>query len=123
ALGVAVLGSLAVSRYDSLIAGAINQLPAAAHGAANSSLSGALEVAGQLPAREGAALATTARDAYVSGMNTATLVAAVAAGIGPVVVSRLRPAVRSNRVAAQTVVSETPAAAQEPATLTAADAD
>jgi hypothetical protein len=134
ALGVAVLGSLAVSRYDSLIAGAINQLPPVAHSAANSSLSGALEVAGQLPGREGAALANTARDAYVSGMNTATLVAAVAAAIGSVVVYRMLPAVRSNRVAARTVTADTvtvdtvaadTVAADAPAavTLTPVDAD
>jgi EmrB/QacA subfamily drug resistance transporter len=122
ALGVAVLGSLAVSRYDSLIAGAINQLPPVAHSAANSSLSGALEVAGQLPGREGAALANTARDAYVSGMNTATLVAAIAAAIGSVVVYRMLPAVRSNRVAARTVAADT-AEAPAAVTLTPVDAD
>jgi EmrB/QacA subfamily drug resistance transporter len=123
ALGVAVLGSLAASRYDSLISGAISQLPSAAHGAANSSLSGALAVAGQLPRNQGASLASTAKDAYMSGMNTATLVAAVAAGIGSVVVYRMLPAVRSNRVAAQTVAAEAPAKVPTAPALTPVDAD
>jgi hypothetical protein len=101
ALGVAVLGSLAASRYDSLISGAISQLPGG----------------------QGASLASTAKDAYVSGMNTATLVAAVAAGIGSVVVYRMLPAVRSNRVAAQTVAAEARSAAPASAALTPVDAD
>ena len=76
ALGVAVLGSLVASRYDSQIAGIISGLPGSAHSTANASLSGALEVAGQIAGDQGSRVAQAAKDAYVSGMNTATLVAA-----------------------------------------------
>jgi EmrB/QacA subfamily drug resistance transporter len=94
ALGVAVLGSLVASRYDSLIAGAISTLPDTAHAAANSSLAGALEVSARLGGPDGQHIAATAKDAYTSGMNTATLVAAVVAAIGSVIVYRKLPATR-----------------------------
>src|SRR4051812_16154793 len=94
ALGVAVLGSLVASRYDSLISGAISALPEQAHAAADSSLAGALEVSARLGGADGQHIATTAKEAYTSGMNTATLVAAVVAAIGSVIVYRKLPATR-----------------------------
>src|SRR5205085_7023063 len=97
ALGVAVLGSLVASRYDSLISGAISALPGPLHSAANASLSGALQAAGQVGGTDGGRIATTAKDAYVSGMNLATLVAAAVAAVGSVVVYRKLPATRFGR--------------------------
>jgi EmrB/QacA subfamily drug resistance transporter len=94
ALGVAVLGSLVASRYDSLISGVISGLSGPAHSAADQSLAGALEVGARLGGAEGQRLAATAKDAYTSGMNTATLVAAVVAAIGSVVVYRKLPSTR-----------------------------
>jgi hypothetical protein len=94
ALGVAVLGSLVASRYDSLISNVIAQLPGSSHAAADASLSGALEVAGRLGGPEGARIADTARDAYTSGMNTATLVGAAVAVFGAVIVYRKLPSTR-----------------------------
>jgi hypothetical protein len=94
ALGVAVLGSLVASRYDSLISGVISSLPGAAHDAADASLAGALEVGGRLGGPEGQRIVDTAKDAYTSGMNTATLVGAIVAAIGAVVVYRKLPSTR-----------------------------
>jgi EmrB/QacA subfamily drug resistance transporter len=94
ALGVAVLGSLVASRYDSLISGVISSLPGAAHDAADASLAGAIEVGGRLGGPDGQRIVDTAKDAYTSGMNTATLVGAIVAAIGAVVVYRKLPSTR-----------------------------
>jgi hypothetical protein len=94
ALGVAVLGSLVASRYDSLISGVISNLTGSAHSTADASLSGALEVGGRIGGAEGQRIVDTARDAYTSGMNTATLVGAIVAAIGAVIVYRKLPTTR-----------------------------
>jgi EmrB/QacA subfamily drug resistance transporter len=94
ALGVAVLGSLVASRYDSLISGVISTLPGPAHSAADTSLAGAIEVGARIGGPEGQRIADTARDAYTSGMNTATLVGAIVATIGAVIVYRKLPSTR-----------------------------
>ena len=94
ALGVAVLGSLVASRYDSQISNVIAGLPGAAHSAADASLSGALGVAQNIGGDQGAQIAQAAKDAYVSGMNLATLVGAVVAAIGAVIVYRKLPSTR-----------------------------
>jgi EmrB/QacA subfamily drug resistance transporter len=94
ALGVAVLGSLVASRYDSLISDAISSLPGPAHAAADQSLAGALEVGGRLGGAEGLRVVETAKSAYTSGMNTATLVGAAVAAIGAIIVYRKLPSTR-----------------------------
>jgi EmrB/QacA subfamily drug resistance transporter len=80
ALGVAVFGSLVASRFHSVVSG-VAGLPAAAR----SSLGAALQTAGTLPDARGAAVARSARDAYVSGFRgtlvVAALVAVAASGI------------------------------------------
>jgi EmrB/QacA subfamily drug resistance transporter len=91
ALGVAVLGSIVASRYNSEIASAIAGLPPATHSLADSGLSGALEVGGQVGGAQGAHIASTAREAYVSGMSIATLVGAAVALIASVIVYRNLP--------------------------------
>jgi hypothetical protein len=91
ALGVAVLGSIVASRYNSEIASAISGLAPATHSLADSGLSGALEVGGQIGGVQGAHIASTARQAYVSGMSIATLVGAAVALIASVIVYRNLP--------------------------------
>ena len=77
ALGMAVLGSIGVAVYRSgLAASAPAHVPAAALGAARSTLGGALSVAAGLPGRVGAELLTAARVAFVHGLNVAALGAA-----------------------------------------------
>lgn len=72
-LGIAVLGSVMASNYASHVAGAVTGLPAQAAAAVKSSLAGALTVAGQTG---NAALAETAKSAYMSGMTLAMVVGA-----------------------------------------------
>lgn len=78
AMGVAVLGSIASAVYRDELGGALPQgLPAGASEAARETLGGALEVSAQLPADTGAVVATAAREAFVSGMHLAAVIATV----------------------------------------------
>jgi EmrB/QacA subfamily drug resistance transporter len=79
ALGVAVLGSLVASSYQSSLSAATRGLPADAAGAAASSLGGALAVASRLGGAAGGALADAAKAAFAHAMGTALLVGAVVA--------------------------------------------
>ena len=78
ALGVAILGSLLASTYAS-------SLGSAAPAAARASVGAALDLARQLGGDEGAALAASARSAYVDGMGVGVLVAAGVALLGALV--------------------------------------
>jgi hypothetical protein len=91
ALGVAVLGSLAASRYASGLGGPLRALAPAAQATARSSLAGALQVAGSMPRAAGAALARTADLAFVDGFHLAGLVGAVLAALSAVIVVRYLP--------------------------------
>jgi EmrB/QacA subfamily drug resistance transporter len=91
ALGVAVLGSLVASRYDSELIPTLDSVPERLRPAAESSLSGALGVARELGGEPAAELFRSAREAYVSGMGLATTVGAVVALVAAVVVYRLLP--------------------------------
>lgn len=93
ALGVAVLGSLLNTRYQDHLAPVLvhEPMPAGVHHAIVGSLGGALTVAQQIGGRLGAALSTVARDAFVSGLDIACLVGAVAVGVGALVVLALLP--------------------------------
>jgi len=85
ALGVAVLGSIAASRYGSQILTAVSGLGSADQSKATSSIAGALDVAASLGGTAGAALTDAAHHAFLSGMHLAVLIgsalAVVAAGI------------------------------------------
>ena len=85
------------------------------HATASASLAGALDVGARIGGDAGLNIATTARDAYASGMNTATLVGAVVAAVGSVVVYRKPPATRHlpNRAAAAPAPTAPPIAAAE----------
>jgi len=78
ALGVAILGSLLASTYASSLGSAV---PAAAR----ASVGAALDLARQMGGEEGAALAASARSAYVDGMGVGVLVAAGVALLGALV--------------------------------------
>ena len=83
ALGIAILGSVGVAVYrgevtDNLAA----DVPPDAVAAARDTLGAAFEVAAELPAQAGDALLAVAKEAFVSGMN---LTSALAAGIALVV--------------------------------------
>ena len=78
ALGVAILGSLLASTYGSSLGDAV---PAAA----KASVGAALDLAGRVGGADGAALAASARSAYVDGMGVGVLVAAGVALLGSVI--------------------------------------
>jgi MFS transporter, DHA2 family, integral membrane protein len=91
ALGVAVLGSIITSQYTSALSGTIAGLPEQARSVADSGLSGALRVAGELGGAEGARLAESARQAFVDGLGWAALVGAAAVFTAAVVTRFLLP--------------------------------
>jgi predicted MFS family arabinose efflux permease len=91
ALGVAVLGSVAASRYASVLAGSTAHLPAAAHHQARLSLSGALQVAARLPHDTGVLLQHGADLAFVQGIHVACFVGATLAALATGLVLRYLP--------------------------------
>ncbi|NUQ95581.1 MAG: MFS transporter [Streptomyces sp.] len=70
ALGMAILGSIGTALYR-------HEIPASAPAPAHETLGGALAVAARLPGRAGDALATTAREAFTSGMHGAAIAGTV----------------------------------------------
>jgi len=91
ALGVAVLGSLVASRFDSQIAPALGGLSGSQRGEAESSLAGAIHVAQDLPGTAGSALVRQAQDAFLSGFHLAAALAAIVAAGAALVAWRLLP--------------------------------
>ncbi len=84
ALGVAILGSLLASTYASRLGEGV---PAAAR----ASVGAALDLARQLGGEQGAALAASAKSAYVDGMGVGVLVAAGVALLGSVIAIAFLP--------------------------------
>jgi Na+/melibiose symporter-like transporter len=91
ALGVAVLGSIAASRYSSGLGTAVRSLSTADQAAARTSLAGALQTAAHLPGAGAAALVSAADQAFVSGIHFAATAGAVLAGSAALVVLRFLP--------------------------------
>jgi DHA2 family multidrug resistance protein-like MFS transporter len=67
---------------------------------ADESLAGALQAAGQVGGEPGARVAAGARDAYVSGMHVAAIVAASVAILASIIVYHLLPSTNAHTVAA-----------------------
>ncbi|MFI1365113.1 MFS transporter [Streptomyces griseochromogenes] len=108
ALGMAVLGSIGTAVYR-------HEMPASAPAEARETLGGALAVAGHLPGRASGALATTAREAFTTGMHGAAL-----AGTAILVLAAIAAATTLRRIhVRQTPVAETeaPVAQAEQAAL------
>ncbi len=91
ALGVAVLGSVAASRYSAGITSLTSSLSPADQTKAQSSLSGALEAAARLPEAAGRALTTGADLAFLDGIHLAVTAGAVLAFTAAVLVWRYLP--------------------------------
>jgi predicted MFS family arabinose efflux permease len=90
ALSVAILGSILAQFYRSSLAPSLSALPAAARGAASSSITATQAVAQHLgPA--GRSLLAPANTAFVDAMHVTTLVAALVALAGGFVVLRWMP--------------------------------
>jgi len=90
ALSVAVLGSILAEFYRNSLSPSLAGLPAAARGAASSSITATQAVAQQLGAA-GRSLLVPANNAFVSSMHITTLIAALLALAGGFVVLRWMP--------------------------------
>ena len=78
ALGIAVVGSIAVAIYHSQIGSAIPvSIPADAAAAARNTLADAVQAAGRLPDLLGSPLLATAREAFNSGLHAVAAISAV----------------------------------------------
>jgi EmrB/QacA subfamily drug resistance transporter len=75
-LGVAVLGSILSSGYNSNLGSAVTSLPAGARQAAEGSLAGALGVAHQIGGTQGAAIVDAAKSAWANGLQQSMLIGA-----------------------------------------------
>lgn len=91
ALGVAVMGSIAASRYAVAVDSLTTQLPAAGQEVARSSIAGALQVASQLPADAGDALKAGAESAFIDGIHLAVTIGAILAVVAAAIVVRYLP--------------------------------
>jgi len=94
ALGVGVLGTALSLRYQHLVGAALVHvhLSEPVRRIIESSLGGALAVAGHAPRPEGAALTLEARHAFVQGMDLALVIATVVVAVAAVLVGVLLPA-------------------------------
>jgi hypothetical protein len=99
ALGVGVLGSLLATRYQGRLDAVLahQAVPASVLRVIDSSLGGALAVAQHVGGTRGTALAAVARRSFVSGMDQAMMVGAVAVVVGAVLAVALLPAARTLR--------------------------
>jgi DHA2 family multidrug resistance protein-like MFS transporter len=91
ALGIAVLGTIGTAVYRAEIT---EGLPPGTPAAARETLSGALDVAGRLPAGAGELVTQLARTAFTSGLHVAALAGAVTMVLGAVVAPLLLRGVR-----------------------------
>jgi MFS transporter, DHA2 family, multidrug resistance protein len=96
ALGVAVLGSVAASKYAASMTGLTAGLSPADQAAASTSLAGALQTASQLPEAAGHALSAGADQAFVDGIHLAVTAGAILAAAAAVIVARYLPRVLSH---------------------------
>jgi EmrB/QacA subfamily drug resistance transporter len=106
ALGVAVLGSVAASKYTTALHGTVSHMPHAVQAQANGSLAGALQVAATLPGRAGALLATGAQQAFIDGVHMAAIFGVLLATAAAVVVLRFLPRETSHHADDETLVAD-----------------
>ena len=106
ALGVAILGSLAASRYSAHLHGVAHGLAPTVRAAAQSSLAGALQAAAALPHAAGAALARSSELAFVDGFHLAVTVGAVLASASALVVARYLPSRVTHQASAEQLADE-----------------
>jgi len=94
ALGVAVIGSVLSSRYQSSLIPVLSgrSVPAAAAHAILGSIGGALTVAGMAGGKLGHELASAARVAFIDGMHGSLLVGAIVVALSAVLVVIALPA-------------------------------
>ena len=91
ALGVAVLGSVAASRYTASLGHALTGLSSSARSAARASIAGALHVAAGLHGPAAHTLASAAKSAFVDGVHLAAIAGAVLAAVAAFATYRRLP--------------------------------
>jgi EmrB/QacA subfamily drug resistance transporter len=91
ALGVAVLGSVAASKYSSTLSHAVTGLSGSAQQTARASIAGALRVASELHGAAAQALTLASKLAFVDGVHLASIAGAVLAAVAAVVTYRCLP--------------------------------
>ena len=95
ALGVAVLGSVLASQYQSGVSGAVAGLPTEAREAAEASIGGVLgfveQAKGTVPQEQLDQLVSVAKHAFVDGLTAAAIVGAVVVGLAAIAVKRYLP--------------------------------
>jgi EmrB/QacA subfamily drug resistance transporter len=93
ALGVGVLGTALNLRYQHLMAPLVSSSGVTANlqKVIEGSLGGALDIAERAPTKLGALLVAVARHAFISGMDLALLISAIAVGLAAIVVLVLLP--------------------------------
>ena len=91
ALGVAVLGSIAASRYGSGIGDAVARLAPADQAAARTSLGAALQAASHLPSDVAGQLVSASQQAFVDGIHVAAFAGACLAASAALLVWRFLP--------------------------------
>ena len=91
ALGVAVLGSVAASRFSSRLEPSLATLPEGLRDDAARSVSAAVRAGNAIGGDLGTAYANAARHAFMSGSHTASVLAAFVALLASVIVYRLLP--------------------------------
>jgi hypothetical protein len=109
ALGIAVFGSILSSGYRDVLTNRLGDLPPTVEAAVRDSIGSATVAAGHLPADTAATVLGAARQAFVSGMSTATSIGALVVAVGAIVVFVWLPGRRPAFDAAQLALRENPA--------------
>ncbi|MCU1344481.1 MAG: transporter, partial [Acidimicrobiia bacterium] len=91
AFGVAILGSIAASKYSHSFQHAVNILPESARASARSSLAGAVQAAQGLNAADGRTVTLAAQHSFIDGIHLAATVAAVLTAAAAALVLRYLP--------------------------------
>jgi hypothetical protein len=92
ALGVAIIGSVVNVVYSAQMDDVVANLPPQAADAAGDSVGAALRVSSQMGGSQGAALATSANEAFIDAFGVAALLAGATVLIGSFLVRRYLPA-------------------------------
>jgi predicted MFS family arabinose efflux permease len=108
ALGVAVLGSLVASRYRTRLAPAFDLLPASLRGEAGQSLAGALHASADPQVSNGVHIQVIAKQAFVSGMHLAAIIAGCVALLAAGIVYRKLPGGNPHAKGAASLTRESP---------------
>jgi EmrB/QacA subfamily drug resistance transporter len=113
ALGVAILGSLLASSYQSSMESATRGMPSDAAAAAGDSIGAAVRVAATLGGPQGAALLEAARVSFVDAMSTTIIIGSVIALAGALVALLILPSHEPEHAEDESEVATAPATREQ----------